>query len=130
MSVVHGLIFIVTWKKTVSKLYPIDSVVVALYPHARQACGLFKLFLNCSSSIKFLIPRKVFMAMNLIAAYVKCCITIKWRFRRYSCWKTNRSKECMICHHWYIIDRGYKYEPEVCYGCLDILMMMSFGPLN
>ena len=25
---------------------------------------------------------------------------------------SNESKECMICHYSYFLDRGYKYEPE------------------
>ena len=31
--------------------------------------------------------------------------------------KSNKSKECMICHH------GYQFEPRVCNGCHDISMM-------
>ena len=26
----------------------------------------------------------------------------------------------MICHYWYVLDNGYKFEPEVCKGCHDI----------
>ena len=37
--------------------------------------------------------------------------------------KTNRSKECMICHCWFFLDRDYKHEPEVCSSCHDVLMM-------
>ena len=25
--------------------------------------------------------------------------------------KSNRSKECMVCHYWYFKDIGYKFEP-------------------
>ena len=35
--------------------------------------------------------------------------------------KSDKSKECMICHYWYFKDIGYKYEPYVCnrcHGCL------------
>ena len=28
--------------------------------------------------------------------------------------KSNKSKECIICHYWYFKDIGHKYEPEVC----------------
>ena len=37
--------------------------------------------------------------------------------------KTYASKECIICHYWYFKDIGYKFEPQVCNGCHDILMM-------
>ena len=36
--------------------------------------------------------------------------------------KTNGSKECMIFNYWYLLDRGYKYEPEVRHG----ISMMAF----
>ena len=28
--------------------------------------------------------------------------------------RSNKSKECMICHHWYFKDIGYKFEPLAC----------------
>ena len=37
--------------------------------------------------------------------------------------KSNKSKECMICHYWYFRDIGYKFEPYVCNVCHDISMM-------
>ena len=37
--------------------------------------------------------------------------------------KSNKSKECMICHYWYFKDIDNKYEPDVCNGCHDISMM-------
>ena len=33
------------------------------------------------------------------------------------------SKECDICHYWYFVDNGFKFEPYVCNGCHDMLMM-------
>ena len=33
--------------------------------------------------------------------------------------KTNRSKECDICHYWYFLDKNFKYEPYLCNGCHD-----------
>ena len=30
----------------------------------------------------------------------------------------------MICHYWCFKDIGYKYEPYVCNGCHDLLMMI------
>ena len=38
--------------------------------------------------------------------------------------KSDKSKECMICHYWYFKDIGYKYEPHVCNGCHDLSMML------
>ena len=32
------------------------------------------------------------------------------------------SKECMLCHHWYFEDVGFKFEPHVCNKCHDVLM--------
>ena len=37
--------------------------------------------------------------------------------------KSNKAKECMICHYWYFLDIGYKYEPHICNKCHDILMI-------
>ena len=38
--------------------------------------------------------------------------------------KSDKSKECMICHYWYFKDIGYKYEPHVCNGCQDLSMVV------
>ena len=38
--------------------------------------------------------------------------------------KSNKSKECMICHYWYFKDIGYKYEQYVCNGCHDLSVMV------
>ena len=35
--------------------------------------------------------------------------------------KTNASKECGICHYWYFEDVGFKYEPYLCNGGLDLM---------
>ena len=32
--------------------------------------------------------------------------------------KSDKLKECMICHYSYFKDIGYKYEPYVCNGCM------------
>ena len=37
--------------------------------------------------------------------------------------KSNKSKECMICHYWYFLDLNYTYEAEVCNECHDISMI-------
>ena len=38
--------------------------------------------------------------------------------------KSDKSKECMICHYWYFKDVGYKYEPFVCNECHDLSMVV------
>ena len=38
--------------------------------------------------------------------------------------KSNKSKECTICHYWYFEDIGYKYEPHVCNRCHDLSMIV------
>ena len=36
--------------------------------------------------------------------------------------KTSASKECDICHYWYFLNKGFKFQPNVCNRCLDLLM--------
>ena len=38
--------------------------------------------------------------------------------------KSNKSKECVICHYWFFKDTGYKFELYVCIKCHDISMMV------
>ena len=33
--------------------------------------------------------------------------------------KTNLSKECDICHHWYFKDIGFKYEKYLCHDLMQ-----------
>ena len=37
--------------------------------------------------------------------------------------KTNASKKCDIYHHWYFLDKGFKFQLDVCNGCHDVLMI-------
>ena len=37
--------------------------------------------------------------------------------------KTSEPKECDICHYWYFLDKGFKFQPNVCNGYHDLLMM-------
>ena len=42
--------------------------------------------------------------------------------------KTNSPKECIIYHYWYLLDKGFKFQPNVCNGCHNILIMsMNFN---
>ena len=41
--------------------------------------------------------------------------------------KTNKPKECNICHYWYFLDKNCSYEPYLCNGCHDLMQKaMSF----
>ena len=35
--------------------------------------------------------------------------------------KTSASKECKICHYWYLKDVGFKYETYLCNGCHGLM---------
>ena len=37
--------------------------------------------------------------------------------------KTSAPKECNICHYWHFLNKGFKFQPNVCNGCHDLLMM-------
>ena len=37
--------------------------------------------------------------------------------------KTSASKECDICHYWYFLNKGFKFQPNVCNRCHDVLLM-------
>ena len=42
--------------------------------------------------------------------------------------KTIASKECDICHYCYFKDSGFKYEPDLCNGCHDLMQKaLSFN---
>ena len=31
--------------------------------------------------------------------------------------KTNKSKECMLCHHWYLLNKNFYYGSYLCDSC-------------
>ena len=35
--------------------------------------------------------------------------------------KTNKSKECMLCHYCYFLDKNFTYGPYLCDDCYNIL---------
>ena len=37
--------------------------------------------------------------------------------------KTSTSKECDDCRYWYSFNYSFKFQPNVCNGCHDLLMM-------
>ena len=40
--------------------------------------------------------------------------------------RSNKSKECDICHYWYFLDKSFKYETYLCNGC-DNLMQKAIN---
>ena len=34
---------------------------------------------------------------------------------------SNKSKECMLCHYWYFLDKNFSYGPYFCNGCYNIM---------
>ena len=37
--------------------------------------------------------------------------------------KTGTSKESDICYYWYFLDNRFMFQPDVCNGCHNVLMM-------
>ena len=37
--------------------------------------------------------------------------------------ETSASEECDICHYWYFLNCSFKFQPNVCNRCRDLLMM-------
>ena len=34
---------------------------------------------------------------------------------------SDKSKECMLCHYWYFLNKNFSYGPYPCDGCYNIL---------
>ena len=34
---------------------------------------------------------------------------------------SNKSKECMLCHYWYSLDKSFSYRPYFCDGCYNMM---------
>ena len=49
--------------------------------------------------------------------------------------KSDKSKECMLCHYWYFLDKSFTYGPHLCDGCyknvinLKILLLLILQKL-
>ena len=39
--------------------------------------------------------------------------------------KTSASRESDVCHYWYFLDYNFKFQPNVCNNCHDLLMMSA-----
>ena len=42
---------------------------------------------------------------------------------------SNKSKECMLCHYWYFLNKTFSYGPYLCDGCNN-LMQKSISSKN
>ena len=38
--------------------------------------------------------------------------------------KTSESKKGNICHYWYILDKEFKFQPDICKECHDVLICL------
>ena len=44
--------------------------------------------------------------------------------------KTSASKECDICHYWHFLNKGFKFQWNVCNRCHDLFVMsMNFSDI-
>ena len=34
--------------------------------------------------------------------------------------KSDKSKDCTLCHYWYFLDKGFSYGPYLCDGCYNM----------
>ena len=34
--------------------------------------------------------------------------------------KSDKSKECVLCHYWYFLDKNFNYGPYLCDGCYNM----------
>ena len=34
---------------------------------------------------------------------------------------SDKSKECMLCHYWYFLDKNFSYGPFLCDGCNNMM---------
>ena len=39
--------------------------------------------------------------------------------------QTSEPKECDVCHYWYFLNYGFKFQPNVCNRCHDLLIRLS-----
>ena len=38
--------------------------------------------------------------------------------------KTSQSKDCDVCHYWYFLNKGVKFQSYVCNRCHNLLMIL------
>ena len=37
--------------------------------------------------------------------------------------KSRESRQCDFCHYWYFVDKCFMFQPDVCKGCHNVLMI-------
>ena len=55
--------------------------------------------------------------------YYKCYVLIELTFLKELMLIRQASKECDICRYWYFLNKVFKYQPNFCNRCHDLLMM-------
>ena len=40
---------------------------------------------------------------------------------------SDKSKECMLCHYWYFLDKSFSYGPYLCGGCCNMMQKCNKG---
>ena len=35
--------------------------------------------------------------------------------------RSDKSKEYMLCHYWYFLDKSFSYKPYLCNGCYNMM---------
>ena len=43
--------------------------------------------------------------------------------------KISKSKECDIFHYWYFLNKGFKFQPNVCNTCHLLMMSMNLSDI-
>ena len=38
---------------------------------------------------------------------------------------SDKSKECMLCHYWYFLNKNFSYGPFLCDGCYNMMQKCS-----
>ena len=38
---------------------------------------------------------------------------------------SDKTKECMLCHYWYFLDKNFSYGPYLCDGCYNMMQKCS-----
>ena len=63
-----------------------------------------------------------FSLINVCVNY-KCYIMIELMFlNKLMLIKQANQKSVIFCHYWYLLNKGLKFQPDICKGCHDVLM--------